>query len=143
MPAELHDLRILLRAVLGDSRAISFDNSDRDLEGVEILEWNLLRVQLPHDDTERVDIGLSIVGLLLENLRGNPGDSTNVTSHVLVLGREDSRQAEIAHLGVEFVIHKQVYTLQVAVNQVAVVQILHSTRGLQSELQNLSVSHVP
>mmetsp|Transcript_4623 Transcript_4623/g.8856 ORF Transcript_4623/g.8856 Transcript_4623/m.8856 type:complete len:483 (-) Transcript_4623:204-1652(-) len=115
VPALFHELCILLRALLRDVRAqIVSDNFDNQLRwgepGATIRD--LTSVQLPEDDTERVDIRLVSVGFVLDHFGGHPQGRTTL-SHGAFFGK--TRHSKICNLGFPVLVHQNVERLEISV----------------------------
>lgn len=57
MPALFQKLGIILGHLFGDWGTVSAGDDARNFKSVNVMERGLLRVQLPHDDSKRINIG--------------------------------------------------------------------------------------
>mmetsp|Transcript_14791 Transcript_14791/g.36924 ORF Transcript_14791/g.36924 Transcript_14791/m.36924 type:complete len:219 (-) Transcript_14791:1259-1915(-) len=136
-PRACHQVRQRGRAACGDTRAQPLlHHAHCGLQRCHVAVRHLARQQLPQHHRKRKHVGLLVVWLVLNDLGRHPAVCARLRCHVpRVLN--DARHAKVGDLDNAVVIHEQVGGLEVAVDDLALVQVVHAARHFHRDLEDL------
>mmetsp|Transcript_40490 Transcript_40490/g.103689 ORF Transcript_40490/g.103689 Transcript_40490/m.103689 type:complete len:300 (+) Transcript_40490:169-1068(+) len=133
-PAQRHYLLQRVREVLPELRAEPLlHHCHRRLQRREPQVGDLPCQQLPDDDPKGKHVGLVVVWLVLNDLRRHPAVRARLCRHVAGVGQH-TRHTKVPNLDNAVAVHQQVGGLQVSVDDVALVKVVHAARHGQRDL---------
>mmetsp|Transcript_43093 Transcript_43093/g.102303 ORF Transcript_43093/g.102303 Transcript_43093/m.102303 type:complete len:432 (+) Transcript_43093:364-1659(+) len=135
-PAEAHDLLQGIREVVPEGRAeVLLHDRHGGLERRQPEVGDLPGEQLPHDDPEREHVSLVVVRAVLDDLGRHPAVRARLRRHVAVVS-EHAGDAEVRDLDDPAAVHQKVCRLEVAVNDPALVEVVHAPGDRQGHLDD-------